>query len=57
MGPISATARMAASVAAAPPMSAFIHSMPSAGLMESPPESNVTPFPVTAMGAADPPPR
>src|ERR1700704_3992985 len=42
---------MAASAAitlAAPVMSAFIWCMPSAGLMEIPPESNVIPFPTTA---------
>ena len=34
--------------AAAPDMSSFIRSMPSAGLRSSPPESNVMPLPMTA---------
>jgi len=37
-------ARMAPSMAAPPAMSYFIFSMPSAGLMEMPPVSNVTPL-------------
>src|SRR6266508_6232239 len=48
----SAMARRAARTAAAPPMSAFIHSMPLASLIESPPESNVMPLPVSAMGGS-----
>jgi hypothetical protein len=51
-----AMARMVARAAAAPPMSAFIHSICSAFLMDSPPESKVTPLPVMAIGAALPPP-
>ena len=40
-----AMARMAPSMAAPPAMSYFIFSMPSAGLMEMPPLSKVTPLP------------
>ena len=36
---------------AAPHMSNFISSIAAAGLMEMPPESNVTPFPTSTMGA------
>ena len=36
---------MAAATAAPPDMSSFMRSMPSAGLIEMPPESNVTPLP------------
>jgi hypothetical protein len=43
--PSSAIARMAAITAAPPAMSSFIRSMPSADLIEMPPESKVTPFP------------
>ena len=43
-----AIARIAASVAAAPDMSYFIFSIPSAGLIEIPPESKVIPFPTIA---------
>ena len=49
----SATARMVASAAAAPLMSIFIVSMPCESLIDSPPESNVIPLPVIAMGGAD----
>ena len=41
----AAMARMAPSIAAPPAMSYFIFSMPSAGLMEMPPVSNVTALP------------
>ena len=40
-----ATACSVAMTAAAPPMSAFIHSIAVGGLSDSPPESNVMPFP------------
>jgi hypothetical protein len=40
-----AMARSAATTVAAPAMSSFMRSMPSAGLMEMPPVSNVTPLP------------
>ena len=53
----SARARIVASAAAAPPMSAFIHSIWSAFLIDNPPESNVTPLPEMAMGTASPAPR
>jgi len=43
----SAMARMAPSMAAPPAMSYFIFSMPSAGLMEMPPVSKVTPLPTS----------
>ena len=43
----SAMARMAPIMAAPPAMSYFIFSMPSAGLMEIPPLSNVTPLPTS----------
>ena len=42
-----AMARMAPSMAAPPAMSYFIFSMPSAGLMETPPVSKVTPLPTS----------
>ena len=42
-----AIARIAPSTAAPPPMSYFIFSMPSAGLMEMPPVSKVTPLPIS----------
>src|SRR5437867_2755838 len=46
------------STAAAPDMSNFMSSMFCAGLIEIPPESNVTPFPTRTMGgAASPAPR
>ena len=41
----SAIARMAQATAAPPAMSSFIRSMPSAGLIEMPPVSNVMPLP------------
>jgi hypothetical protein len=41
----SAIARIAHATAAPPAMSSFIRSMPSAGLMEMPPVSNVMPLP------------
>ena len=40
-------ARMAPIMAAPPAMSYFIFSMPSAGLMEMPPVSKVTPLPTS----------
>ena len=42
-----AMARIAPSTAAPPAMSYFIFSMPSAGLMETPPVSKVTPLPTS----------
>src|SRR3989454_4001933 len=42
----------APSTAAAPDMSYFMSSMLCAGLIEMPPESNVTPLPISAIGAA-----
>ena len=42
-----AMARMAPIIAAPPAMSYFIFSMPSAGLIEMPPVSNVTPLPTS----------
>ena len=42
------SARMIASTAAAPDMSFFIRSIPSADLRSRPPESNVMPLPITA---------
>ena len=42
-----ASARMVPIMAAPPAMSYFIFSMPSAGLMEMPPVSNVTPLPTS----------
>src|SRR5213592_782432 len=42
--------------AAAPDMSNFMSSMFCAGLIEMPPESNVTPLPTRTTGAASPPP-
>ena len=47
LGLSSAMARMAPSMAAPPAMSYFIFSMPSAGLMEMPPVSKVTPLPTS----------
>jgi hypothetical protein len=49
-------ADMAASTAAAPDMSVFMVIIPSAVLMDSPPESNVTPLPTSATVAAGGPP-
>ena len=46
--PISAIARIAPMTAAPPDMSYFISSMPTAGLIETPPVSNVRPFPTNA---------
>ena len=43
----SAIARIAPIMVAPPAMSYFIFSMPSAGLMEMPPVSNVIPFPTS----------
>ena len=47
-----AIACIAPSTVAAPAMSHFIVNMPSLGLIDSPPESNVTPLPTSAKGAA-----
>ena len=47
-------ARIAARAAAAPPMSSFIVSIHSGCFSDSPPESNVMPLPVMAMGAPAP---
>jgi hypothetical protein len=44
----AAAARTVCSTAAAPAMSLFIDSMPLAGLIERPPESNVMPLPTSA---------
>ncbi len=52
-----AMARIAASMVAAPAMSDFIHSIPFASLIDSPPESNVIPLPLRAIGAPVPPPE
>ena len=46
------TTSNAPSTAAAPDMSYFMSSMLCAGLIEMPPESNVTPLPISAIGAA-----
>ena len=40
-------------IAAPPAMSYFIFSMPSAGLMETPPVSNVTPLPTSPRWSLD----
>ena len=48
----SATIRITPYTAAAPHMSYFISSMPSAGLMEIPPESKVRPLPTSTIGRA-----
>ena len=53
----SAIVRIVASIAAAPAMSHFIVSMFLASLIERPPESNVMPLPLIAIGAAVPPPE
>ena len=45
----NAIARIAPRIDAAPPMSPFIVSMPSAGLIDRPPESNE--MPLSAIGA------
>src|SRR5258708_6173619 len=47
-GASSGNARMMASTAAAPDMSSFMRSIPSAGLRSRPPESKVMPLPMTA---------
>jgi len=44
-----ATAAIAPSTAAAPPMSDFISPIPAAGLMHSPPESKVMPLPTNTI--------
>ncbi len=49
-----AMARMAPIIAAPPAMSYFIFSMPSDGLMEMPPVSNVTPLPTSPRWACEP---
>ena len=51
-----AIACIVARIDAAPPMSIFIVSMPLASLIESPPESNAIPLPVSAIGSPSPPP-
>ena len=51
-----AIAFIVARIDAAPPMSIFIVSMPLASLIESPPESNATPLPVSAIGVEPPAP-
>src|SRR5699024_1668300 len=48
-----AAAITVATTAAAPAMSLVIWSMPAAGLIEMPPESNVTPLPTRATEATD----
>src|SRR6184192_387267 len=53
----SPTVSKVPSTAAAPDMSNFMSSMFCAGLIEIPPESNVTPLPMSATGGAPPPPR
>ena len=53
----NAIARIVARIDAAPPMSDFIHSIPVASLIESPPESNAMPLPVSAIGEPFPPPE
>ena len=51
-----AMARMAPIIVAPPAMSYFIFSMPSAGLMEMPPVSNVMPLPTSpSTGFSDAP--
>ena len=50
-GSSSATARIAATTAAAPAMSCFISAMSAAGLSEMPPASNVTPLPTSTIAA------
>lgn len=47
---LPAMARMAPSTAAAPPMSPFISSICSAGLIERPPLSKVSPLPTSTSG-------
>jgi len=47
VAPSSASADMAAITAAPPAMSVFMSFMPSAGLSESPPLSNVMPLPTS----------
>ncbi len=48
----SATTRITPYTVAAPHMSYFISSMPSAGLIEMPPESKVSPLPTSTIGLA-----
>ncbi len=52
-----AIAFIAPRIEAAPPMSSFIVSMPLASLIDSPPESNAMPLPVSAIGVASPAPE
>ena len=52
LGFSAASARMTPSMVAPPAMSYFIFSMPSAGLMEMPPVSNVTALPMRPMTGA-----
>ena len=46
--PSRAMAMVAAMIAAAPPMSDFIHSIATGGFSDRPPESNVMPLPTSA---------
>ena len=56
-GASSPIARMAPTTAAPPDMSCFMRPMPSDGLIEMPPVSNVTPLPTSpSTGPAPPPP-
>ncbi len=50
-----ASAIIVPTTAADPPMSHFMSSMPSAGLIEMPPVSKVTPLPTNATGALSSP--
>ena len=54
-GASAAIACIAAITEAAPVMSAFIASMPAAGLMLRPPVSKVMPFPTSARSYPSPP--
>ena len=57
LGCIVEIAENAPNTAAAPLISAFISDIFEEGLIEIPPESKVTPFPTSAIGFLDPPPR
>ena len=54
--PSRAMAVIVAMIAAAPPMSDFIHSIAAGGLSERPPESKVMPLPTSARCVAPRPP-
>ena len=54
--PSRAIAVIAAMIAAAPPMSDFIHSIAAAGLSDRPPESKVMPLPTSARCGVPRPP-